>query len=40
MTIYDEVMDDRRGNETEICEEFYRLTAMMNRELTGPNYRL
>jgi hypothetical protein len=39
-TAYKEVMDERQRKEMEIWEEFYRLMTVMNREWTGPNYRL
>lgn len=33
-------MDGRRRKEREIWEKFYRMTAVMKREWTGPNCEL
>jgi hypothetical protein len=33
-------MDERKGKEREIWEEFYSMIAVMNREWMGPNYGL
>lgn len=38
MTVNKEIMVERQGKAREIWNRSYRMTAIMNREWTGPNY--